>query len=278
MPELPEVETVARQLSPLVEGSRVNRLEILDTARLQPDRPERLARRSIQRVFRSGKQIVFDLSRARGADRQLFVCVHLRMTGRLVVRDATTGEEPHLRARLALAGGREVAFLDTRRFGTLDLHSDPADFAPPGAEPLDPAFTVEALRTLIGRSPTPIKPWLLRQDRIVGIGNIYASEILFESQIAPTLKANSLTAAELTRVHAATIAVLQRAIQHCGTTFSDFQDAHGLTGSYQQYLTVYDRPGEPCRVCQTPIRKLVQAQRSTFWCPTCQSAKRRGQR
>lgn len=280
MPELPEVETVARQLAPLVEGHSITRLDVLDTARLAPEQPERAARRTIRRVWRSGKQVVFDLSRTRGAaaDRALFICVHLRMTGRLVVRDATgDDDEPHLRARIRLEKGREIAFIDTRRFGTFELHTDPADFAPPGLEPLSDAFTVDALRKLIGdtgrRNTTPIKVWLLRQDRIVGIGNIYASEILHECGVRPTRAAGSLTADELARLHASTVTVLQRAIAHCGTTFSDFQDAHGLTGSYQQYLRVYDRAGEPCRECATPIRKLVQAQRSTFWCPVCQPAR-----
>lgn len=264
MPELPEVETVARELAPLMTGARATSLVVLDTARLAPERPGRLRGRRVRRVERWGKQVVIDLD-------GLYLGVHLRMTGRLVWRPGRGGsmKTPHLRARFRFDRGA-LDFLDVRRFGTLVLTEDASSLAPAGQEPLARSLSARRLGALIGRSTTPIKSWLLRQDKLVGVGNIYACEALFRAGIDPLKPAGELDEAAVARLHRQLRRVLRDAIEACGTTFSDFQTAYGLTGSYQQYLMVYAREGEPCSRCKRPIERVVIAQRSTFYCSSCQ--------
>lgn len=269
MPELPEVETVARQLAPFVVGREVRSLTILDP-RLRAERTPRVAGRTIEQVYRSGKRVLLEFSAPPRGGRPLALAVHLRMTGRLLWEtDATKSTHDHLRARFRLDGG-ELLFADTRRFGTFHWYASAADALPDGMEPLSPKLTTLKLGQLIGDSRQNIKTWLLRQDRLVGLGNIYASEILHRAAISPFRPAGSLARDELKRLHASTRHTLRRAIENCGTTFSDFQDAQGVEGSYQQFLAVYDRDGETCRRCGDSIRRVVQQQRSTYHCPGCQ--------
>jgi len=266
MPELPEVETVARQLGHLLSGRSVRTLEILDPL-LGPPGVASLAGRTVGGVRRLGKQVLLELDRA-GAP--LWLAFHLRMTGRLIWREGGGRVSPrHLRARLRLEGGW-LLFYDPRRFGTLHLCNSLAELEPAGLDPLSGELTDAALAGLLAGSPQAIKPWLLRQDRLVGLGNIYASEILFAAGIDPRRPARSLGAAEIRELRRGTRAVLERAIERCGTTFSDFQDARGLAGSFQDCLGVYGREGEPCPRCGTPVERLTQQQRSTFWCARCQ--------
>jgi len=269
MPELPEVETVARQLAPHVIGRTVSRFSILDP-RLREAPVPRVAGRRFLGVVRSGKQVLFSLSPARGRGAPLWLAVHLRMTGRLIWEPRSGAvERAHLRARFALDRG-QLLFYDTRRFGTFRWYDSAGAAAPAGLDPLGREFTPRRLAELVGDSRQPIKVWLLRQDRLVGLGNIYASEILHRARVSPLREARSLTRAELRRVHDATRSILERAILNCGTTFSDFQDASGLEGGYGEFLAVYDRDGQPCRRCLTPIERRVQAQRSTYYCARCQ--------
>jgi formamidopyrimidine-DNA glycosylase len=266
MPELPEVETVARQLDPLIAGRRVRRARLLDRRLGKPPVASLLGHR-VERVFRLGKQVAFELSR-RGRSR--FMAVHLRMTGRLIWQDGRRRvEDQHLRACFDLDGGR-LLFFDTRRFGTIAVVDALEEVAPSGVDPLSAELTPEALAELLRGSRQAIKAWLLRQDRLVGLGNIYVCEILFQAGVAPDRAAGRLRRRAVERLHRATRDVLTRAIESCGTTFSDFQDARGLTGSYQRYLTVYAREGEPCPACGRAVRRIVQQQRSTFYCPGCQ--------
>lgn len=283
MPELPEVETVARQLAPLVAGRRVARLLIHDRAKLA--RPGvRLAERRVGRVLRVGKRVLIELlpvaaegagtaaavARSAVEGDALWLAVHLRMTGRLVFGDGPPADAPraHVRAELVLDRG-VVSFIDPRRFGTFEWLRALDEAAPPAVDPTEEAFTPECLAALLQGSPQPLKTWLLRQDRLVGIGNIYASEILWHARLSPFRAAGRLKREEIGRLHAATRAVLAAAIEACGTTFSDFQDAHGLTGSYQSFLAVYEREGEPCPRCGAAVARRTQAQRSTYWCPEC---------
>jgi len=269
MPELPEVETVARQLAPFVVGREVRGLSILDPL-LRAQRTPRVAGRTIDRVYRSGKRVLLEFSPVPRGGRPLVLAVHLRMTGRLLWEEGWVRCPPdHLRARFRLDGG-ELLFADTRRFGTFHWYASAEQARPTGLEPLSPELTTRRLGQLIGGSPQNVKAWLLRQDRLVGLGNIYASEILHRARISPFRPAGSLTSAELKRLHGSTRHTLRRAIENCGTTFSDFQDARGVEGSYQQFLAVYDRDGETCRRCGESIRRVVQQQRSTYHCPGCQ--------
>jgi formamidopyrimidine-DNA glycosylase len=243
MPELPEVETVARQLAGPLTGRVVRRCEILDPL-LRDRKTPSVAGREVIGVTRSGKRVLIELS-ATGGRAPLWLAVHLRMTGRLLFTERVGARVDHLRARFRLDRG-QLLFADTRRFGTFGWYATAEEAAPDGLEPLSPELTPAALATLLRGSTQQLKAWLLRQDRLVGLGNIYASEILHTARLSPFREAGSLDRNEVRRLHSATRRILERAIRNCGTTFSDFQDARGVEGSYQQYLAVYDRQGQPC--------------------------------
>jgi len=275
MPELPEVETVVRRLRPLLVGAKLKSSKYHD-AKLRTAPLEKFVG-TVTAVRRSGKNILVDFNSGSS------ISFHLRMTGNLLweKRSSKNGstqvggailnhsDEKHLRCRLNFDRG-ELRFVDIRRFGTVELIREPKA---PGALPIDPIedpLDADILAKLIGSSRQQIKVWLLRQDRLVGIGNIYASEILFSAKISPFRAANSLEAPERKRLVKSTLAVLQKAIQRCGTTFSDFHDPDGASGSFQNFLKVYDREDKSCRSCRTSVARAVQAQRSTYYCPKCQ--------
>jgi len=269
MPELPEVETVARQLAPRLTGRVVRGLRILDP-RLRREGTPRLAGRTIRHVARSGKRVLIEMSGASRTGSPVWLAVHLRMTGRLIWADPVSPDgSRHLRARIRLDRG-ELRFLDARRFGTFDWYRSASAAAPAGHEPLSDELTVGKLRELINGSGQELKAWLLRQDRLVGLGNIYASEILHAARLSPFRAAGSLDVGQIRGLRASTRRILRRAIRNCGTTFSDFQDARGVEGSYQGYLAVYGRDGEPCPRCGATVERAVQQQRSTFFCRGCQ--------
>jgi formamidopyrimidine-DNA glycosylase len=269
MPELPEVETVVRQLAPLLQGRMVNRLEVLDPKLAGIDR-QSLAGRRIENISRLGKQIGIELSGGGPGDKKIWIAFHLRMTGRLFA--CLNGERPdsrHLRAKLVLDQGA-LLFYDIRRFGTIRLAATAGELLPAAVDPMSAEFTAEKLAELIGSTSTPVKPWLMRQDRLVGIGNIYACEILFRCGLNPCSPAGQLPSEQIVRLHEQTRRVLEQAIEKCGTTFSDFQDSHGQSGGFQEFLKVYGRKGERCSHCGSAIERIVQQQRSTFFCPECQ--------
>jgi len=269
MPELPEVETVARQLAPGLVGRTVRGLTLLDP-RLRNGRTPAVAGRRIGSVSRSGKRVLIELSPRRGRQDGLWLAVHLRMTGRLLrIEDRAPTDRSHLRARMRLDRG-ELLFFDPRRFGTWSWYRSREAAQPEGMDPLSRGLTPRKLADMTRGSRQNLKAFLLRQDRLVGIGNIYASEILHAARLSPLREAGSLDHDELRRLRSSTRRILERAIRNCGTTFSDFQDAHGVEGSYQHYLAVYDRGGEPCRRCRRDILRIVQQQRSTFYCAGCQ--------
>jgi formamidopyrimidine-DNA glycosylase len=273
LPELPEVETVARQLAPLLAGRRVRALHILDQ-RLDPQALADLHGYYIASVERCGKRVAIALSRRSSMPPMRWLCVHLRMTGRLLWVAGSAGTHAdlrHLRAKLELSGG-SLLFYDARRFGTLQVCAEHPQAAEAGMDPLSPALTPRVLGAMLAGSRQQLKPWLMRQDRLVGIGNIYASEILFLAHIHPCRLAGALDSAEVAALLRATRAVLRKAIRHCGTTFSDFQDSNGESGGFQRFLQVYGRAGQPCRRCGAPIVRIVQGQRSTYFCPHCQPA------
>jgi formamidopyrimidine-DNA glycosylase len=192
------------------------------------------------------------------------------MTGRLSWHaDPARADRTHLRARFDLDRGA-LLFHDTRRFGTFTWHRSREAARPAGIDPLSPRLTPVAMSNLLRGSRQNVKAWLLRQDRLVGLGNIYASEILHAARISPLRSTESLDDEEVRDLLLSTRRILRRAIRNCGTTFSDFQDARGLTGSYQRYLVVYGRAGERCRRCGGGVRRVVLQQRSTFFCPDCQ--------
>jgi formamidopyrimidine-DNA glycosylase len=267
MPELPEVETVARQLAPRLAGRTVRRLRILDP-RLRNGPLPPVAGREILRVSRSGKRVLFELGPTPRGARHLWLAVHLRMTGRLLFVAQGSGPAEHLRARFVLDRG-QLLFVDARRFGTFAWYATRDEAIPGGIDPLDARLTPQGLADLLRGSRQPLKTWLLRQDRLTGLGNIYASEILHAARLSPFRRAGTLGPSDVRRLLAATRRILERAIRACGTTFSDFQDSNGVEGSFQRFLAVYDREGRPCRRCRTPVARVVQQQRSTYYCPCC---------
>ena len=283
MPELPEVETIRRQLAPLVEGRTLARVEVLDGRWSRPLLPEELSGamtgRQVLALGRRGKYLVWELAG------EVFVAQHLRMTGTVLCDPLP--EPLHTRVRITLGGPCEgpvvdrLCLVDPRRFGTGELllghEAMEAFFARRlGLEPFDPGFTVEHLRALARGRHAPIKAFLLDQRRIAGIGNIYADEALYRASLHPLRPVGRLTAAEWTRLREAVIGALQAGIDAHGATIDDFRHVDGVYGSFQNEFLVHRRAGQACPGCGGPIVKIVAAGRGTYLCETCQP--RRGRR
>jgi formamidopyrimidine-DNA glycosylase len=268
MPELPEVETIARGLQRQVAGDVIESVWIGSKPEPLKSSAREIARTlegaRIAQVRRVGKHIVFDLER-RSEDAQWIV--HLGMTGRMLVSDPGAEIAKHTHAIATLRSGRELRFVDPRRFGRLEVRRT-KKFEAPGQEPLDVGFEIFA-RLFRGRK-TPIKSALLNQKLLAGIGNIYADESLFRAGIRPRRRAASLTRAELQRLYPAIQQVLNEAIAAGGSSVSDYVNAEGAEGLFQVQHRVYGREGEPCLTCGTPIKRTVIAGRSSHWCPKCQ--------
>lgn len=269
MPELPEVETIVRGLNHLIRGVTIRTVEVVHPDLIEGD-PAAFARalrgRRIQKASRRAKNIVLDLDDDR-------LVVNLGMTGRLLVIEPADPSPSHPGVLFRLDDGRILLYHDVRRFGRLALLSRDEWAAREralGQEPLSAGFTPEVLLDLARRSRVAIKPWLMDQRWVVGVGNIYASEALFRARVDPRRPAHSLTPAEARRLHTALRAVLREAIDFRGTTLLDYRDASGGEGRFADRLRVYGRAGEPCGVCGSPIRRVVQGGRSTFFCEDCQ--------
>jgi formamidopyrimidine-DNA glycosylase len=279
MPELPEVETVANGVNARIAGDRID--DVWFSSKREPMKtpPAAMAKaltgRSIERVRRVGKHIVFDFAPESGRDPVQWI-VHLGMTGRLLVADLDVPRPPHTHGVLVLRSGRELRFIDARRFGRMGLHliqeSDEAaelsGFRGPGTEPL--RILKNDFRRLFHQRRTSIKAALLNQSLLHGVGNIYADEALFRAKIRPRRMAARLTTQELDRLHGAVQKVLREAIRLGGSSVSDYVDAAGERGFFQLRHFVYMRTGQPCLVCGTPIRRIVVAGRGTHYCPVCQ--------
>ncbi|HEY6412388.1 MAG TPA: bifunctional DNA-formamidopyrimidine glycosylase/DNA-(apurinic or apyrimidinic site) lyase [Edaphobacter sp.] len=267
MPELPEVETVANGVHERVHGETIRSAWTSNkpqTFKSPPDEIiEVLTGSRIDRVHRVGKTIVVDLTRNKKAAQFL---IHLGMTGRLLVSTPDTPIPPHTHAILTLSSGRDLRFVDARRFGRLSVATE--TYAGPGKEPL--TIPLEDFIALFRNRKTPIKAALLNQSLLHGVGNIYADEALFHAGIRPLRQAGRLTRAELTRLREALIKVLKHAIKLGGSSVSDYVDADGVAGFFQLHHHVYSRTGQPCRICNTPIKRVVVGGRSTHFCPTCQ--------
>ena len=271
MPELPEVETIARGLANAVAGKTIASAETFRPNVVSPE-PMRfaaaLANDRIDGVGRRGKFVVVSLA----SGKQLVV--HLRMTGRLIVQAAgATSPEPYTNVLLTFNDGTRLCFADVRRFGRMRL-VEPEDSwaADVGLEPLSNEFSFERFSGLLDGRTTPIKVFLLDQRRIAGIGNIYACEALWDARIRPARPAGSLSKQARRRLHHSIVDVLRRAIEMRGTSARDYVDAEGLRGGFQNVLSVYSRDGKDCSRCNHPIVRTVLAQRGTWWCRTCQKA------
>lgn len=269
MPELPEVETVARGLHSQLAGRRLRGIEIHDSKLRHTDYSP-LHGASLTSAQRIGKRVAITFNTKHGPR---WLLVHLRMSGVLFYTpDGRLPEgkpDKHVRAEFLLDKGK-LLFYDPRRFGTFDLISDQADALPAGVDPFDRKLTAASFAQMLSSSPQALKLWLLRQDRLVGLGNIYASEILHDCGLHPERCASSLDSTQAAELLASTRGILRKAIRHCGTTFSDFHNVNGEAGGFSRFLQVYGRAGQSCLRCGTPVERIVQGQRSTFFCPACQ--------
>src|SRR3954466_7701930 len=266
MPELPEVETIARGLDKRVAGDVIESVWIGSKPEPLKSSAGEIAKvlegARISQVRRVGKHIVVDLAKSGQW------IVHLGMTGQMLVAtpDSDLAKHTHLVAKLS--SGRELRFVDPRRFGRLSVHKPENAFAAQGGEPL--GVSEEEFIKLFKGPKTPIKSALLNQKLLSGVGNIYADEALFRAGIRPRRRGTSLTHAELHKLYEALRAVLNESIKAGGTTFSDYVDAEGELGNYQFDLRVYGREGEACVRCTTPIKRIVISGRSAHYCPKCQ--------
>ena len=270
MPELPEVETTRRGLAPVLRGRTITRVVVRERRlrwRLPAGLESALEGRRVRAVARRAKYLLI------ATDRGTLI-VHLGMSGSLRVVDPAEPPRPHDHVDLVLSSGRCVRFNDPRRFGSLHfVAGDP--LAHPllralGPEPLSAGFDAAYLYRLTRRRRVAIKQLLMNAAAVVGVGNIYASEALFRARVRPQRAAGRLSQAECARIVTAVRRVLGAAIRVGGTTLRDYVNADGLPGYFRQKLYVYERAGRPCRVCGTPVRQMVQGQRSTYWCPSCQ--------
>src|SRR5579864_4211447 len=285
MPELPEVETIARGLQKRVAGDAIESVWLGSKPQTMKSPPSEIAstleHTRIRDVHRMGKHIVFELERnslgrkpspAKSRKKAVVLgprsqwIVHLGMTGRMVVCKSDEPLEKHTHAVAKLASGRELRFVDPRRFGRLEVRQ--AGFNGPGAEPLN--IDPQEFARLFHSSKAPIKAALLNQKLLHGVGNIYADEALFRAHIRPRRRANTLTKSELRKLHAALQKVLRLAIAAGGSSISDYVDADGEAGFFQIQHRAYGREAKPCLTCKTPIKKIVVGGRGTHYCPRCQ--------
>jgi formamidopyrimidine-DNA glycosylase len=296
MPELPEVETVRRQLAPAVTGRRISSAEVLDERLVRPAAPATVTRglegRSIEAVDRRGKYLLVRL------EDDGVLALHLRMTGNVLVRPADSSEAvadmmergerlgaprlyeahpqlKHLRARFELDDGTEVLFTDVRRFGTAVLLEGSAtleEYLAPrvGIEPLSEEMTPEALLRMAARRTAPLKSFLLTQTGVAGIGNIYADEALHRAELHPLSPAGSMKAEHAEALTEGIVDALEAGLANGGSSIDDYRDTRGERGSMQDEFLVHTREGEECPRCGGTIQRIVVGGRSTYFCPDCQ--------
>ncbi len=270
MPELPEVETTRRGIEPHVTGVRISEVIVRRRDLRQPVSKDIAAieGRRIAGVHRRSKYLLL------GIDDGSTVLIHLGMSGSLRVVDPAQAWKTHDHLAITLENGKQLRFHDPRRFGlVLRVTGDPSAhvlLASLGPEPLEDGFTAAHLATACAKRSAAIKLVIMDAKVVVGVGNIYASEALFRAGILPRTAANKISKPRLANLVAAIREVLTDSIKEGGTTLRDFLHSNSEPGYFKQRLFVYERKGEPCRVCATPIRHAVLGQRSTYWCPKCQ--------
>jgi formamidopyrimidine-DNA glycosylase len=292
MPELPEVETVCRQLDPELRERRIERLEVLDARWCRPVAPAKIeaavSGTTIVGLGRRGKYLLLALDRGRT------LVMHLRMTGNLVLVDDQAKIDPsegmrlyegerstserHLRARFLLDDGRELWFTDPRRFGKAFLVEDATleeRFERLGVEPFSEEFTPEALAAMTAGRTVPLKSFLLDQSGVAGVGNIYADEALFRARLHPLSPAGSMRHEHHEALRDGVVAALEAGVERGGASIDDYRDGRGEKGEMQDEFLVHTREGEPCPRCGSPIGRIVVSGRSTYYCPRCQVRLRR---
>jgi formamidopyrimidine-DNA glycosylase len=271
LPELPEVEMVRRTIAPHIAGRVVKATQVLWPGTLAQMTPELFDERLVGACFctvvRRGKYL--GLALENGA----YLVIHLRMTGRLLARPLESAHESHLRVLLLLDDNTTLRFVDQRKFGRIYWEANMDEYmriAHVGPEPLTDEFTTEVLATALAGSKMKVKARLLDQNRIAGLGNIYADESLFRAGIHPERLAGSLNEEEVTRLRQAIRTSLLCAIEHGGTTLRDYVNGDGRSGDNQNYLLVYGRAGSSCPNCAGTLERIKVAGRGTVFCPRCQ--------
>ena len=273
MPELPEVEVLRRSLEPHLVGDRIERVEVLNPSLREPVDAARLRRdvkgRGVLALRRRSKYLLIDLEGGRT------LVVHLGMSGRLTLVPEGTPLEPHEHVAFHLRSRRRLRLRDPRRFGLVfsfptGRMEEDAHFARLGVEPLEPGFSGETLARAAAGRRGPVKAFLMDAGVVVGVGNIYASESLYRAGVHPARSVARISRARWERIAESVKAVLRQAITQGGTTLNDFADGEGNSGYFQVSLSVYDREDQPCLACGRPVRRIVQAGRSTFYCSGCQ--------
>ena len=274
MPELPEVETIRRDLLSHVVGRTITGVRVaVGASRVVRDVPvtafaRRIAGRRIDDLARRGKYLLFRLD---GKSAPVYLAVHLRMTGSLLYRRSGDPPDAYVRAVITLDDGSELRYADLRKLGQMWVVDSPEEAVGAlGPEPLDAAFTAAKLRESLAHRRAPVKAVLLDQRAIAGLGNIYADEALFAARIHPRRLANTLTDAEVRRLHRAMRRVLNDALTNRGSSFRDYVDAAGREGTHHLQVKVFRRTGQPCYVCRTEIARIKVGGRSTHFCPRCQ--------
>jgi formamidopyrimidine-DNA glycosylase len=278
MPELPEVESVRRQLEPALVGRRFEQVRIDDARLVRPFDPAEVAAElqgeRVEALERRGKYLVVRFESGR------VLLIHLRMTGSLLhAPGGSLQDDPHRRAVVTLDDGSDLAYRDVRRFGTWLLlepgESEPYLGARVGDEPLDASFTAARLGERLAGRRIALKAALLDQRTVAGIGNIYADEALWRARLSPVRPASGLDRPELRRLHRGIRAALEQGLARQGSTLRDYRLPDGSGGSMQDEFRVYGRRDEPCDRCGTLIARTQVAGRTTWFCPTCQPARRR---
>lgn len=273
MPELPEVETISRDLRQKIVGHTIERADVLwDREIGYPSVPEFLEfvrNRCIEDTGRRAKYVVIRLAE------NATLLVHLKMTGQLLYVAATEPPNPYTRVRFHLDGGMQLRFVDIRKFGRMylveaDRLQDFPKIAELGPEPLEETFTLPAFQALLKRRKGRIKPLLMNQGFLAGMGNIYVDEALFRSGIHPLRSTSALKPKDVATLHQNIIDVLEESIANRGSSIDDYRDPAGQKGYHHVHLRVYGRTGEPCLTCGTPIAKIVVGGRGTHFCPRCQ--------
>jgi formamidopyrimidine-DNA glycosylase len=273
MPEMPEIETIARQLRKIIVGKRIAEVRLSGLPLRKPiahDFCARLRGRTIRKIRRRGKYLVAEL------EPKAFWLTHLGMSGRVLYHATELGRARHTHAVIQFSDATELEYRDPRRFGMLAAYEvlRPAqipELRALGKDPLSAGFSSKWLGTVLKQSRREIKSLLLDQRKIAGLGNIYVCESLFLARIHPARRCFTLSTGEMARLARAIRRVLRTAIRNNGTSFSDFMGPDGSRGGNQGFLTVFQREGAACVRCGAPIRRIRQANRSSFYCPTCQS-------
>jgi formamidopyrimidine-DNA glycosylase len=270
MPELPEVETIKKDLEKVIIGLTIKEIQIYDKRIIGSPRFSNLIlKKKIEAISRRGKVIIIQLSGG------LYWIIHLKMTGQLIYGENLREKENLKETKLVLklSNGKHLNYNDQRLFGRHWIVRDPKEIdliKNLGPEPLNGSFTVSWLKDNLKSRGSPIKIVLMDQHFVAGIGNIYASEILFKAGIDPQKRANRIKAQYVPQLYQATRDILNEAITYRGSSMRNYRDSQGQKGKFMDRIKVYAKENEPCPACKSPIKKIVQGQRSTFYCKQCQ--------